>query len=105
MDSSIAFAVCASSVREQSPLAECTLVLRTLPQRIRKAKSRVWRRIAVRRCLGTCGEQAADGRRGELSQGRLTLGKVIVEQRQLVATFDDAAALEEIQDGQKALPL
>ena len=36
--------------------------------------------------------QAADGRRGELSQGRLALGEVIVQKRQLMATFDDTAS-------------
>jgi hypothetical protein len=36
------------------------------------------------------GEQLPHGRRNELSQGRLTLSKVVVQKRQLVVAFDDA---------------
>ncbi len=40
----------------------------------------------------THGQQPRHGSRSELSQGRFTLGEVVVHKRQLVVAFDDAAA-------------
>jgi len=42
------------------------------------------------------GQQPGHGSGGEPSQGRLALGKVVVQKRRLVVAFDDAAAQEEI---------
>jgi hypothetical protein len=46
--------------------------------------------------LGPGRSQAGNGRGRELSQSGLTLGKVVVQQCQVMAAFDDTAAFEEI---------
>lgn len=44
---------------------------------------------------GRC--QTGNGSRGELSEVRLAVGEVIIEQRQFTPAFDNASALEEIE--------